>query len=83
MKACKNPKCMETKPLTEFPKNSNMKDGRGSWCKACVAEYQREWRKRNPEKTKEASRKWEAANRERRNEYQRQYYHKRKNGGAE
>ncbi|REE72138.1 hypothetical protein C8E05_1526 [Rhodococcus wratislaviensis] len=82
-KTCTKPTCQKTKPLEEFPKNPLMRDGRGSWCKECNAEYQREWRKRNPEKVEKYRRNWEDQNRAHRNEYQRKQYRKRKNGGEE
>jgi hypothetical protein len=33
-------KCGETKPLSEFYRNKRKPDGRHSWCKACMREYQ-------------------------------------------
>jgi len=35
MKQCT--KCGTSKPLELFPANKNAKDGKGSWCKACVS----------------------------------------------
>ena len=37
MKRCT--KCQREKPLEDFPKNKATKDGRGSWCRACTADY--------------------------------------------
>lgn len=31
--------CGETKPITEFNKNSKTKDGLKSWCRQCSSEY--------------------------------------------
>jgi hypothetical protein len=39
MKRCT--KCGLSKPLDDFPANKLTKDGRGSWCKSCVAAYYR------------------------------------------
>ncbi|GBC62511.1 hypothetical protein DENIS_3483 [Desulfonema ishimotonii] len=32
-------RCGQTKPLDSFPWQSNTRDGRGHWCKACEAEH--------------------------------------------
>jgi hypothetical protein len=37
MKRCS--KCQCEKPLEDFPTNKATKDGRGSWCRACVTAY--------------------------------------------
>lgn len=37
------PKCEEEKPLSEFHKNSSSKDGRGGYCKSCMAEYNKQY----------------------------------------
>ena len=34
-------RCFEEKPLTEFCKQSNAKDGHKNWCKACDKHYAR------------------------------------------
>ena len=39
MKRCS--RCQVETPLEDFPTNKATKDGRGSWCKACVVAYQR------------------------------------------
>ncbi|MBI1955483.1 MAG: hypothetical protein HYS38_03730 [Acidobacteria bacterium] len=37
MKRCT--KCQCEKPLEDFPKNKATRDGRGSWCRSCTADY--------------------------------------------
>ena len=70
-------RCNQDKPLSEFY------GGKG-YCKKCLREYQREWRKknprkaeawrrRNPEKAKAASRRYKEANRETIRNADRQY----------
>ena len=67
------PRCGETKSFSEFSKDRHNKHGLQSKCKACQASYQREhreesnertrrWAKNNPEKRKEAQRKYDRAN---------------------
>lgn len=41
-------KCGDTKPVAEFYRDKNRKDGRGPHCKVCC----RQWRRDNPEKVK-------------------------------
>ena len=61
-------KCGETKPLTEFQRDSRKKNGFRSRCKACVnpdaAVRSAKWRLANPDKTGHAipSAKWRRAN---------------------
>jgi len=43
-------KCGEEKPITEFGRRKQSKDGYQSHCKQCRAEAQREWRKHNIDK---------------------------------
>ena len=50
-------KCGEVKPLSEFNLHRKNKDGFDYKCRECAAELQREWRKRNREKTSEYNRK--------------------------
>ena len=49
--------CHEVKPLSEFNLHRKNKDGLDYKCRACAAEEQREWRKKNREKTSEYNRK--------------------------
>lgn len=48
MKKCT--KCGETKPLTEFSKHPECKDGVLSYCKKCDAKRRKEWGIRNKER---------------------------------
>lgn len=62
MKRCT--KCDIEKPLEKFKQDKRRKDGFGSWCKECMNEGSRAWRKSNPERSSETSRAWRDANRE-------------------
>lgn len=77
MKTCT--KCGETKPTTDFYKNSKKRDGLTLWCKPCnvlaaakwaaanrdkVNVANAKWRAANPEKIRAGKAKWEAANQE-------------------
>jgi 5-methylcytosine-specific restriction endonuclease McrA len=57
MKTCTN--CQQTKSETDFHKGS------GNRCKACKNAAGREWRRKNPDKVREANREWYRENRER------------------
>jgi len=48
--------CKESKPLEQFHKNKNRKNGRSVTCKPCAINRSRIWEKNNPEKVKENSR---------------------------
>jgi len=50
-------KCGKLKNLDEFKADSRGKYGKRSWCKFCEVQYTKEWRRRNPEKAKEASKR--------------------------
>ena len=50
-------KCGEVKPLSEFNLHRKNKDGLDYKCRACAAEEQREWRKKNRDKTSKYNRK--------------------------
>lgn len=43
-------KCGKEKPVSEFCKDSKKKSGLQSHCKACNAEYCRQWKEANPER---------------------------------
>lgn len=66
MKTCT--KCKETKPLTDFTKDSRSKDGLNGWCRVCTRANSKRTSERNPEAAKIRSAKWHAANRERKRE---------------
>lgn len=51
MKRCSN--CQVEKPLSEFPKRSNSKDGFRNQCKSCYNSCKRSWKKQNPQKVTE------------------------------
>jgi len=57
LKQCRS--CGVEKPLSEFNKDKNRKDGHYPYCKACTAirrskkRYYKKWRETNPEKVKE------------------------------
>ena len=42
-------KCGEWKPLEEYHKNKNCKDGRLSTCRECKKEQNKQWNKNNKE----------------------------------
>mgnify|MGYP001164606646 CR=1 FL=1 len=76
--------CGQVKPFEKFGKDKNRKDGRDYRCKACRAEYSRQWREANPEysrqhyesnreRHREHFRQWYRANREKRLKYKRQW----------
>lgn len=54
-------RCKEEKPLSEFHKDSNKKDGHGKWCKICVYIYRQE----NKEKIKAKEKEWYQNNKDR------------------
>ena len=55
MKTCRI--CSQEKPLTEFYKKSDMRDGHLSLCKKCHKERSVSWQKENKERVNENSRK--------------------------
>jgi 5-methylcytosine-specific restriction endonuclease McrA len=67
-KRCK--KCGLLKPLTDYGKKKN---GLHSQCKACVSEYNRQWRNANREKRAEYNRRWHEQNRDHVRETQRRW----------
>ena len=67
MKRCG--KCGRSKPMSEFSRNKNRKDGINLWCRMCAAEYRREWYKANPNYNRE----WGKANREKKSAYNRKW----------
>jgi 5-methylcytosine-specific restriction endonuclease McrA len=73
-------RCGENKPLDEFPPRSrkNARDGRYGYCRDCTRilgrERSRKWRKRNPERAKQANQRSRAALKERDPDYHRRWY---------
>lgn len=51
MKICT--KCLLKKPLEDFAVDRSKIDGRRTRCKDCMAEYAREYKKKNPEKIRQ------------------------------
>ena len=62
MKVCRT--CKESKKLIDFPKHSQTKDGRNGKCKTCNAEYWRNWRSNNIEKSRKSVNKYADKNRD-------------------
>lgn len=88
-KACT--KCGQTKPVDDFSKAPERKDGRRSHCKQCTCDSAKAWRLANPEKAKEKDarsrekhrearlareREYREKNREKRNAESREYHRK-------
>ncbi len=69
-------KCGAAKPLDEFL-------AKGNQCKTCKAEYNRKWRKANPEKAAEHNRNWREANPEKKAEHTRKWYQANREKAAE
>lgn len=61
----KCPKCAETKPRSEFHKDSRNKDGLYAYCKECNKAKAKAWTKANPEKAREQARRRSAEGRNR------------------
>lgn len=62
MKTCT--KCGKTKPLNDFYKKADSKDGHASHCKICGKEKARQWREKNPERFKQNLKAWYEKNKE-------------------
>lgn len=56
MKACT--KCGELKPLTDFHRNRNEKDGHAFWCRACLNANAKACRLRKLEHYRAKNRAW-------------------------
>lgn len=82
-KRCKD--CGESKPLEDFHRCKNNKDGRKGKCKTCsAATWQKanrehgaarskRWRERHPEKAAASTKRWWAKNAQRKDEYNKRY----------
>src|ERR1700761_1345567 len=58
-------KCGQPKPLTEFHRDRQAKDGRTNTCKDCANARKREWSQANPKRRREVKRLSNERNRER------------------
>tara|TARA_R110002096_G_scaffold44342_6_gene119198 strand:+ start:123 stop:671 length:549 start_codon:yes stop_codon:yes gene_type:complete len=58
-------KCGEVKPLTDFGKRKDSKDGRRCQCKSCIAVANKAYHEANKERIAEISKVWREANKER------------------
>ena len=72
MKVCK--KCGKEKPLSQFRKFKQMKDGNRNECKSCEKEYKKEYRENN----KEIEKKYREKNKEKAKERAKKYYEENK-----
>lgn len=66
MKTCN--KCGQAKPVDQFAKRKDTRDGLNYKCKACDSAYQAERYKANPERIRENAKRWAANNSERKRE---------------
>ena len=57
--------CGQVKPLTEFCRDKAYRSGHKRLCLDCSARYQREWRRRNPERNRLVRRRHRRLNHER------------------
>ena len=62
-------KCGETKPLTEFHKQTGSKDGHRGHCKECQQAAYRTWYEANKERRAASDKAWLEANKERKAAY--------------
>lgn len=76
MKRCT--KCGNDKPLCDFHKRSQSRDGLSSWCKPCARTANNERRKLNVERERERTKRWHAANREVSRARANEHYHNNK-----
>ena len=67
-------KCKNEKTLDDFYKDINKKDGHSCACKECGNNEKREYRKKYPERQKEADKKYRAKNLEKRRIAHREWY---------
>src|SRR5437762_2270693 len=67
-------KCRINKSITDFSKNSTMKDGYSHYCKKCAREATLKWRNRNEEKIVASNKQYYEKNREKKIKYTQVYY---------
>lgn len=63
MKTCN--KCKETKPLDDFSNKKSTKDGKNTWCRACMSASSKSWYEASPEtreRRRESRRNWDRKN---------------------
>jgi len=72
-------KCIIEKPLEQFSRNKNSKDGLQNKCKACVREYDKNYRNENKEKLKEKIKNQRKENKEKFRDWEKNKYNKHKN----
>jgi hypothetical protein len=65
--------CGAEKPLEDFHKRSDSKDGFRNTCKKCTGEKMRKWSKANRDRCHEYGRKWREANPEKSRECERKW----------
>lgn len=70
-KICK--KCDESKPIEEFHRAPQNKDGRSGSCKTCDNVLKRAWKTANRKRHNENGRRWRESDPERYREYKRRY----------
>lgn len=79
-KICK--KCNIEKNIDEFTKNKKSKDGLKYWCKQCVKEYNKQYKKeysiKNRDKIKNKKREYYKLNKEKINKHNKENYYKNK-----
>lgn len=61
--------CGVDKPITDFPKNKNLKSGRDNRCKICNTQAVLRWQKQNKDLVNRKNRKWAIDNPEKRYAY--------------
>lgn len=66
--------CCEAKPVSQFSKNRNSKDGLNSYCKPCASVRYARWREANQEQRNQYMRDWHQANLEHETRYARERY---------
>jgi hypothetical protein len=76
MKTCS--KCSIAKPLVEFPVRTDRTGGYKSWCRQCMRDSAKEWRKSNPEIARRATKRWRLSNPATVTEIQRRRIYKRR-----
>lgn len=71
-------KCNEEKPLIDFNKNKESKDGHENTCKCCKSVYMKKYKEEKKEKIREYNRQYMIDNKEKIKNYKKDYYNKNK-----